>query len=370
MRRRITTFIIVFQFVLFLTHWFVYWTWSSFVGTPNPLAGWDAKITLVLLSVSFVIASLLRYRYSNTVISIFYTISAVWMGFLNYFICAACLCWAIYAATAPFHVQVEERGLAFLVFGLSVCVSAYGFFNARWIRVRQITVKLANLPSSWQGRVAALVGDMHLGHVRGHGFTERIVKTLNGLHPDVVFITGDLFDGTAVNLDRVTQPWTKLRTPLGAYFVEGNHEEFTDSRKYLDAVRKYGIHVLNNERTTVDGVDLIGVTYHTIVRPAELQSALREMSIDRNRTSILLAHAPDQLKIAEEAGISLQLSGHTHRGQFFPWTQVTSRMYGVYVYGLNRLGALWVYTTSGAGTWGPPLRLGAPPEIVLIRFGA
>jgi hypothetical protein len=367
-RRRLTTFIVIVQLLLFLVHGFVYWTWLRFFGAPDPLASVSAKTVLTLFSMSFLIASLLAFRYSYAPVRIFYMIAAVWLGMLNFFFCAACLCWIAYALTALLGSHVERRTIALSIFGFAVWVNAYAAVNARWTRVRRISVKLANLPDSWRGRVAALVSDMHLGHVRGRGFTQRIVEMLNRLRPDIVFITGDLFDGAAVDSDRVTQPWTKLTTPLGAYFVEGNHEEFSDSRKYLDAVRKYGICVLNNEKISVDGVDLIGVPYHTIVRPAEFQYALREAAIDRNRVSILLAHAPDQIKIAEEAGISLQLSGHTHRGQFFPWTLITLRMYGKFVYGLNRFGNLWVYTTSGAGTWGPPVRLGAPPEIVLIHF--
>jgi predicted MPP superfamily phosphohydrolase len=367
-RRRLTTFIVVVQVVLFLVHGFVYWTWSKFFGAPDPFASPSARIILTGLSVSFVVASLLAFRYSQGLVRLFYTIAAVWLGIVNFLLCAACLCWVTYAVTALFDVPLERRTIALWLFGLALCVSAYGVVDARWTRVRRISVRLAHLPDSWRGRAAALVSDMHLGHVRGRSFTERIVEMLNHLRPDVVFITGDLFDGTAVDLDWVIQPWSKLAIPLGAYFVEGNHEEFADSRKFLDAVRKHGIRVLNNEKTSVDGMDLIGVPYRTIVRPAEFQSALREAAIDRNRASILLAHAPNQLKIAEEAGVSLQLSGHTHRGQFFPWTWVTSRIYGPFVYGLNRFGSLWVYTTSGAGTWGPPVRLGAPPEIVLIRF--
>jgi predicted MPP superfamily phosphohydrolase len=115
-------------------------------------------------------------------------------------------------------------------------------------------------------------------------------------------------------------------------------------------------------------LDLVGVHHGALVHSETFRSILRKVSLDPKRPSILLAHAPEQLRIAEEEGISLQLSGHTHRGQFFPWTWVTSRIYGPFVYGLKRLGRLLVYTTSGAGTWGPPMRLGAAPELVLIQF--
>jgi uncharacterized protein len=367
-RRRISIFIVLVQLLLFLVHGFVYWTWLRFSPAPDPVAGGGAKIAVVVLSVSFVASSILAFRVSQFWVRWFYTMAAVWLGIVNFLFLAACACWVAYAVTALSHIRVQKQSIAQAFYGCAVCVSGYALINARILRVRHIRVKLPHLPPVWQGRVAALVSDMHLGHVRGRGFTLHIVKSLNRLRPDIVFIPGDLFDGTAADLDRVTQPWSELAAPLGAYFTEGNHEEFRDNRQYLDAVCKFGIRVLHNEKVSVEGLDILGVPYRTIVRPAEFQSALSKIGVDHNRASILLAHAPDHLKIAEEAGVSLELCGHTHRGQFFPWTMVTARLYGKFVYGLHPLGNLWVYTTTGAGTWGPPVRLGAPPEIVLIHF--
>jgi len=110
------------------------------------------------------------------------------------------------------------------------------------------------------------------------------------------------------------------------------------------------------------------VHYHEASHPERLNAVLKKASIDREQASVLLVHAPDQLAVAEQAGISLQLSGHTHRGQFFPWTWLTKRMYKQFTYGLQKFGAMLVYTSSGAGTWGPPLRVCSHPEIVLIQF--
>jgi predicted MPP superfamily phosphohydrolase len=368
MHGRMVTFISIIQAILFAVHWFVYATWTSFARPANTLGVSAAKIILLLLSVSFVISSVLAFRYSNILIRVFYTISAVWLGTLSFFFLAASLSWLTYAATALLGLPLHKQTIGLLFFALAACASVYAIINALWIRVRRISVKLPNLPESWRGRVAALVSDVHLGHVRGRGFMQRIVHMLLRLRPDVVFITGDLFDGTSANLERVTEPWVHLAPPLGAFFVAGNHEEFSGHSKYLDAVRASGIRVLENEKVSLDGLDLVGVHHGAAVHSEALRSILRKASLDPKRPSILLAHAPDQLRIAEEEGVSLQLSGHTHRGQFFPWTWITSRIYGPFVYGLKRLGRLLVYTTSGAGTWGPPMRLGAAPELVLIRF--
>jgi predicted MPP superfamily phosphohydrolase len=368
MRPRMAVFISIIQVILFAVHWFVYATWMSFTGTANAPGDSAAKIILVLLSVSFVITSLLAFSYSNILIRIFYTISAVWLGMLSFFFLAASLSWLTYAATGLLGLPFHKQTIALLFFAVAAFASTYAIINALWIRVRRISVKLPNLPESWRGRVAALVSDVHLGHVRGRGFTQHIVHMLLRLRPDVVFITGDLFDGTSANLESVAKPWVHLTPPLGTFFVAGNHEEFSNDSKYFDAVRTSGIHVLDNEKISLDGLDLVGVRHGALLHSETFRSILRKASLDPKRPSILLAHAPDQLRIAEEEGISLQLSGHTHRGQFFPWTWITSRIYGPFVYGLKRLGRLMVYTTSGAGTWGPPMRLGAAPELVLIHF--
>jgi len=118
----------------------------------------------------------------------------------------------------------------------------------------------------------------------------------------------------------------------------------------------------------VDGLQIVGVFYRELATSDRFRSVMRKAELNKDRASVLLAHAPNRLWEAEQEGISLQLSGHTHAGQFFPWTRIVSRIYGKFAYGLQNLGNMTVYTSCGAGTWGPPLRLGTNPEIVLIQF--
>jgi uncharacterized protein len=264
----------------------------------------------------------------------------------------------------PWHRQ----DIAFVLFGLAAAAGLYGVVNAARVRVRRVPLKLPNLPANWRGRVAALVTDTHLGHVRGLGFAKRIVAMVSRLEPDLVLIGGDLYDGTAANVRKLAEPLRGLSAPYGAYFIAGNHEEFGDHTKYLEAVSAAGVRVLNNEKVVLDGLQLIGVHYRDATDAGHLREILRHTGLDPRQASILLTHAPDQLAVAAEEGIGLQLSGHTHGGQFFPFTWFTRRIYGRFVYGLNQLGSLLVYTSYGAGTWGPPVRFGTRPEIVLFTF--
>ena len=349
-------------------HLAVYGTWTYFWGALEYSHAVELRIALAILSVSFVAASLLAYRYFNPLIRAIYTMASVWLGLVSFFFLAACACWIVYGVPLLFGVHLEKRAVVGLCFGLGLLAGIIGMVNATWTRVVRVTVKLPNLPAAWRGRTAAVVSDLHLGHVRNSGFLRRIVRKLSRLHPDVLFIPGDMYDGTAVDLERLVIPWAEFSAPLGSYFITGNHEQFSSPGKYLDAVRQAGIRVLENEKIVLDGLQIVGVHDRDSANPERFRSILRQVTLDRNVASILLVHNPNHLPVAAEAGISLQLSGHTHRGQYFPFSAIVSRIYGKYAYGLNRFGDLAVYTSCGAGTWGPPMRLGSNPEIVLIRF--
>jgi uncharacterized protein len=365
---RIAVFVAVVQSILFLGHAIIYETWMVLWGAPGASVLLAVRVMLAFLSVSFVAASILAFRFANPFVRGFYCLAAGWLGLLNFFLCGACLTWIAYGLARVLGWGASGQPLIAAFFVLAVVVSFYGIVNASRVRTKRISLKLPNLPESWRGRTAVLVSDTHLGHVRNYGFSRRIVTMLCALRPDVVFIAGDLYDGTRADLHRLAEPWSQLSAPLGAFFVAGNHEEFTDPPKYLDAVRSAGIRVLNNEKVIVDGLQIVGTDYRASVRPRRFESVLRAAALDPHRASILLSHAPRHLPIAERAGISLQLSGHTHRGQVLPVRWIVERIFGPYAYGLHPFGKMMVYTSCGAGTWGPPLRVGADPEIVLIRF--
>ena len=235
-------------------------------------------------------------------------------------------------------------------------------------RVTRLNVHIEGLPAVWKGKTAVWVSDTHLGHVRNLGFARSIASLVESLNPDIVLIGGDLFDGVAADPDLLLQPFSRLSPRYGTFFVTGNHEEFSDSRRFVDAIRRSGIRVLQNEKVEVDGLQIVGVDYRDSRSEDSFRTILRKISIGQTRPTILLKHAPFHLRVAEEHGISLQLSGHTHHGQVFLFRFITQRVYQGYDYGLKRFGHLTVYTSSGAGTWGPPMRLDTKPEIVAITF--
>lgn len=360
--------IAIIQGILLLAHWFIYRTFVDFWFPLSASTEAVLRLAAILLAFSFVASALLGFRFSNPLIRVFYTLASVWLGVANYFFLAACLSWLAdfglrFAAADP-----PRPAIASVLFGLATLVSLYGLMNVRWVRQRRITVQLTNLPGSWRGRTAVLASDLHLGNLNGLAFSRKIAAMIARLRPDIVFFPGDLFDGSGADTDRLAAPFRDLTPPLGIYYVTGNHEEFGHAEHYTEAIARAGIRVLNNERAVADGLAILGIPYHDSTFPIRVKAALDALHPDRAEPAILLLHAPTRLPIVEQAGVALQLSGHTHKGQFFPYTWLTRRVFGKFTYGLHRFGSLLVYTSSGAGTWGPPMRVGTTPEIVQIRF--
>ncbi len=357
------------QSVLWLSHWLLYRTFVSFYGVTHPVKLWGLRILIGLLSVSFVGSSFLSFRYASLPVRSCYVVSATWLGVSYLLFLASLWAWAFEGLSKLFHLSIDRKILVTILFGLAMAGSLFGWVNARMIRIQTLHLPLPHLPAPWAGRTAVWVSDIHLGHVRDHRFAQQITKTIQNLKADIVFIGGDLFDGGgAMDLHRMVAPFSELSPPLGTYFITGNHEEFYDSTPYLEAVRRAKISVLDNEKVEIEGLQIIGVGYRASKNRDRFKALLQKMAIDPERPSLLLKHAPSDLEIARDHGISAQISGHTHRGQVFLFRFITSLVYKGYDYGLKRFGDLIVYTSSGVGTWGPPMRLDTLPEIVVIRF--
>ena len=362
--------LVIVQTILFLGHWLLYQTIQSF-WSQNAAESHVLAVILLVLSVAFTITSLLSFRFSNPLVSTFYKLSSIWLGALNFLVWAACLTWLLdlaFRLVLPGSYGAYRPWYAGVIFAIAGAVILYGFINARILRLRRISVNLRNLPASWRGRKGLLLTDLHLGHVNGAGFARRIAQIAKKLDPSIIFIAGDLYDGTRVDPYRLAAPLFEVTPPLGTWFSEGNHEDFGNPAAYCAALRRGGMHVLRSEQAVVDGVRIIGVPYAHATYPLRFRSFLDSLELAPATPSILLNHVPNQLPLVQHAGVSLQLSGHTHGGQVFPFTWFTRRVFGKFTHGLHQFGSLQVLTSSGVGTWGPPMRVGSHSEVVLITF--
>ncbi|SPB18890.1 Ser/Thr protein phosphatase family protein [Caballeronia novacaledonica] len=261
---------------------------------------------------------------------------------------------------------------------LAVLFSAIGFYNARRrAPVVSVDVPIDNLPAALDGFTIAQISDIHVGPTIKRHYVERIVAAVNGLEPDVIAVTGDVVDGTVPNLADHTRPLAGLSARHGTFLVTGNHEYYSGADKWIAEFRRLGLTVLLNQHVVLDhdGAQAVvaGVTDFSAgsFDPAHRSDPAKAISgaPDDAAVRVLLAHQPRSATAAAEAGFTLQLSGHTHGGQFLPWNFFV-RLQQPFVAGLVKFNGLWVYTSRGTGYWGPPKRLGAPSEITLVRLVA
>jgi hypothetical protein len=259
---------------------------------------------------------------------------------------------------------------------VSLAVTLVGFVNARRVaRVVKVEVPIDDLPSALEGYTIAQISDIHVGPTIKRPYLNAIVNRVNALKPDAIAITGDLVDGSVHRLAAHTEPLQRLSARDGAFFVTGNHEYYSGAHEWIAEMRRLGLTVLMNEHVVRERGDaalmIAGVTDYTAhLFDASHRSdphAAAAGAPRHVRVRILLAHQPRTAQAAADAGFDLQLSGHTHGGQFFPWNLFVP-LQQPFVAGLNRVRDLWVYTSRGTGYWGPPKRFGAPSEITLVKL--
>jgi hypothetical protein len=241
-------------------------------------------------------------------------------------------------------------------------------------KVYEIDIPLAGLPAVFDGFRIVQITDLHLGPLIGRRYTERCVRIANALDADLVALTGDFVDGPVAELRDAAAPLATLRARHGSVFITGNHEYYWGALEWVEEFRRLGARVLLNEHITIerDGAPLViaGVTDYASasILPAHVSDPRAAMrGAPAAAIKVLLAHQPKSHERAAVAGFDVQLSGHTHGGQFFPFTLVV-RAAVRYYKGLARHGRMWIYTSRGTGYWGPPLRFGVPAEIALIRL--
>ncbi|MET8332840.1 metallophosphoesterase [Streptosporangium canum] len=240
--------------------------------------------------------------------------------------------------------------------------------------IESVRVALPKLDPRLSGLRLAVVSDIHLGPLTGTAHAERIVRMVNSLEADVVAIVGDLVDGTVAQLGTVARPLRSLESRYGTYFVTGNHEYYTANGpgEWIEELRHLGVRPLQNERVEIAHggavLDLAGVNDVAGGPTGDGPDFERALGgRDRSRSTVLLAHQPVQAYQAAAHGVDLQLSGHTHGGQMVPFNLVVPLQQPV-VSGLGEVDGTRVYVTRGAGFWGPPVRVGAPPEITLLEL--
>lgn len=326
-------------------------------------------ILITLFALSFFVASSLAHWIDTIFSRAFYFASGIWMGTMLNVLLAILATYAVLFLARWFGYPLSEVSVAGACFMLAMIMSMYGVWNALHPRIQNITVTIPHLPEQWKGQKIVQISDVHLGHIYHTAFLQKIVNAINKENPKIVVITGDLFDGMDGELASFVSPLDALQAPHGALFIDGNHETYLGTQKTLDILHQTKVRILRDEVVDVDGLSFIGVMYPERGEKKTVVDVVKTLAPQfQGKPNVLLYHAPSMIRELSQLGVHLQLSGHTHRGQQFPFQIITYLAHKGYDYGLYTIGDYTLYTSSGVGTWGPAMRIGTQSEIVVITL--
>ena len=362
----------------------------ALLGSIYGYSGWrlipylppPAQIGAALVLVFLLLTPLLLFRLRSRPHLAWLTDPLAWVAYLGmgfFIVCSTLLILRdiggllldlVYPIDATLNASIDLA-----TFVLTLVMAGYGCYQARRTpAVRQVDVPIANLPNALVGLRIVQISDLHVGPTIKAPFVERVVARVNELQPDLIVFTGDLADGTVERLATHTASLAELTAPLGLYFCTGNHEYYSGVESWTEQARRLGFDVLVNESRQIDcgsgRIVLAGVTDFSageLVPDHASDPAKALAASDGADVRILLAHQPRSIEAASQANCHLQLSGHTHGGQFVPWKYVVS-LQQPYVAGLHKFRDTWIYIHRGTGYWGPPLRLGVPSEIAVLTL--
>jgi len=379
--------------MLYGVHLFLYFSAVYFIKVTAPLRKRLLFYGFSLLSLSFMASAILMRLYPNGITGFFYLCGALWLGIAIHLLFAGVLCWLVLLISKASSRPVPMRKAAIVLTAGAILFSLYGVWNAFHPRVKEIDVTMPDLPDAWVGKKIVQISDVHLGAIYSPRYLSDVAGRINALKPDVIFITGDLFDGiSAGGLDVFVEPLNMLAAKDGIFYVNGNHETYIGMERVSRTLAKTRMRVLRDEVIVLDGMQIIGVDYP---EPGSYRDAAAIVRSRKEYThglpTILLYHTPTSIKIkttdqgrqqtqtywapdmdftaAGELGVDLQLSGHTHNGQMLPFVWLAGYLYEGLDYGLHKAdNGLLIYVTSGLGSFGPPMRTATDSEIAVIRL--
>ncbi|OPX59421.1 MAG: phosphodiesterase YaeI [Methanobacterium sp. PtaB.Bin024] len=333
-------------------NYYVFFGMSFLLGLPMDNGFY---VIMLIAALSYPVSNIIERTVSNNITRIFYTVASAWMGISFYL-----LFFLIIYLVLSFFITLPRETAGIIIAILTIIISAYAIYNSYLLKINEIEIPLKGLKDDL---MAVHLSDIHIGSVRNSGYMERIVTETNKLNSDVIFITGDLVDGSARLHKHTFKAINRFNAPT--FFVTGNHETYEGLDEVFRVLGCTDLKILQNELVEFNRIQVIGVDYS--FERDHLKKTLSQLKIDEDKPSILLYHLPRELKDANEAGIDLQLSGHTHNGQMIPFNVLVKLMFP-YLTGLYEYKGTQLYVSQGTGTWGPPMRLGSRCEITLIRL--
>jgi hypothetical protein len=355
MASRILGFIIFFAvFILgyFAMNWYVFTRLGGLLEIERTF--WFYFV-MVAMALSFPMLSILERFVDGQFIRVFYIGSAVWLGALFLFLCSL----GVYEVVRLF-AKIDTKTTGIVILAVVSLLSVFSIINAFFINVKTVDVQIPNLKEDVK---IVQLSDIHIGTIHNSEYLSKIVEKTNALRPDIVMITGDLADGSGILTQKGIAPLNKLRAKT--FFTLGNHEIYEGIDNVTKLLSRTNMTILRNELVNYNGIQIIGIDNPNQMTGERFN--ISSIKINKTKPSVLMYHPPSELKEASKAGINLQLSGHTHDGQIWPFNYVV-QIFFPRVNGLYNYNGMYLYVSPGTGTWGPPFRLGSRSEITVIKL--
>lgn len=328
---------------------------------------WPAYVSISLLATGFLTAFMAFFNAEGALAHTLYKIAAITIGLYLFSVLSFLILDGL-----SLLVSLKPFIYGLLGFSMALIMSVGGYWNASRPQVTSVTVPMQGLNNAMK---AVHLSDIHIGHFRTTGFLQKIIAITNAQNPDIVFITGDYLDSKYALDKRYFTPLKQLKAPV--YFVDGNHDNATNNNRIVALMRSVGVTVLENDLTQLNDLQIVGLKHmsgdrnsfdmHASGHQPTIEETLPHLAIDTSKATVLLHHAPNGIKHANQYGIDLYLAGHTHAGQIFPFNFIANLMFE-YNRGLHDYKGTKVYVSEGVGTFGPPFRIGTKSEIISLTL--
>jgi uncharacterized protein len=315
------------------------------------------------------------------------------MGLMSFLLVGTAIVWIVRGGLwfLPYDLPIQTiiQSLSCFLYGLAIVYTGFCHYQFYKIQIKALSVSIQNLPQQWEGKKIVHLSDLHLGGAKNLKFLKEVVALTNDQNADLILITGDLFDGATNSQEKFVSDLNNFKARHGVLFTSGNHEIYSGVEKARKVIGHSKIMVLDNKAIVIDGLQIIGISYPEFKNTSSFNFNDPQL-VTKNISTILLYHMPTRIKTNDENstvvrssdylapdtifsdtinhGISLQLSGHTHAGQFFPFTWIANKVFKGFHYGLHKIDYFYINISSGTGSWGPPLRSGYLSEIVVITL--